>query len=91
MNSPAIAVSPGVVESPRAPEQLGSSVDTSFVTLPATPLAVDARGLALGVLAALAFIFESFSLTLLVAGVSLAIATIVGTFVTTWMIGRIAT
>lgn len=34
--------------------------------------------------------FESFSTALLVAGVSLAIATIVGTFVTTWMIGRIA-
>lgn len=34
--------------------------------------------------------FESFSTALLVAGASLAIAIIVGTFVTTWMIGRIA-
>jgi predicted PurR-regulated permease PerM len=34
--------------------------------------------------------FDSFSMALLVAGVSLAIATIVGTFVTTWMTGRIA-
>jgi len=34
--------------------------------------------------------FESFSMAFLVAGVSLAIATVVGTFVTTWMIGRIA-
>ncbi len=34
--------------------------------------------------------FESFSMALLVAGASLAIATLVGTFVTTWMIGKIA-
>jgi len=34
--------------------------------------------------------FDSFSSALLVAGTSLAIATLVGTFVTTWMIGRIA-
>ena len=34
--------------------------------------------------------FDSFSTALLVAGASLAIATVVGTFVTTWMIGRIA-
>jgi predicted PurR-regulated permease PerM len=34
--------------------------------------------------------FESLSTALLVAGASLAIATTVGTFVTTWMIGRIA-
>ena len=34
--------------------------------------------------------FGSLSMALLVAGGSLAIATIVGTFVTTWMIGRIA-
>jgi predicted PurR-regulated permease PerM len=34
--------------------------------------------------------FESFATALLVAGVSLAIATVVGTFVTTWMTGRIA-
>lgn len=34
--------------------------------------------------------FESVSSALLVAGSSLAIATVVGTFVTTWMTGRIA-
>jgi len=34
--------------------------------------------------------FESFPMALLVAGASLAIATTVGTFVTTWMTGRIA-
>jgi predicted PurR-regulated permease PerM len=34
--------------------------------------------------------FESFAIALLVGGASLAIATVVGTFVTTWMTGRIA-
>jgi predicted PurR-regulated permease PerM len=34
--------------------------------------------------------FESFSMAFLAGGVSLAIATLVGTFVTTWMTGRIA-
>jgi len=34
--------------------------------------------------------FESFPMAILVAGASLAIATLVGTFVTTWMTGRIA-
>lgn len=34
--------------------------------------------------------FDSFSMALLVSGASLAIATLVGTFVTTWMTGRIA-
>jgi predicted PurR-regulated permease PerM len=34
--------------------------------------------------------FESFAMALLVAGASIAIATVVGTFVTTWMTGRIA-
>jgi predicted PurR-regulated permease PerM len=34
--------------------------------------------------------FDSFGMALLVAGVSLAIATAIGTFVTTWMTGRIA-
>src|ERR1700730_8176447 len=34
--------------------------------------------------------FESFAMALLVAGASLAIATVVGTFVTVWMTGRIA-
>ena len=34
--------------------------------------------------------FESLAMAVLVAGTFLAIATIVGTFVTTWMTGRIA-
>jgi len=34
--------------------------------------------------------FDSLPMALLVAGVSMAIATVVGTFVTTWMTGRIA-
>ena len=34
--------------------------------------------------------FDSFPMALLVAGVSMAIAPVVGTFVTTWMTGRIA-
>ncbi len=34
--------------------------------------------------------FDSFPMALLVLGLSLAIATVVGTFVTTWMTGRIA-
>ena len=34
--------------------------------------------------------FDSFAMALLVAGASLALATVVGTFVTTWMTGRIA-
>jgi predicted PurR-regulated permease PerM len=34
--------------------------------------------------------FDAFPVALLVAGVSMAIATVVGTFVTTWMTGRIA-
>jgi predicted PurR-regulated permease PerM len=33
---------------------------------------------------------ESFAASFLVAGASMAIATVVGTFVTTWMVGRIA-
>src|SRR2546421_5854996 len=40
-----------------AAQHLASAVDTSHVTLPATRIAVDARGLALGVLAALSLIF----------------------------------
>ncbi|HLQ27205.1 MAG TPA: AI-2E family transporter [Acidiferrobacterales bacterium] len=34
--------------------------------------------------------FDAFSMALLVSGASLAIATVVGTFVTTWMTGKIA-
>ncbi len=46
---------------------------------------------AAGVTGMAAFIqFDSFSTALLVAGASLLIATVIGTFVTTWMTGRIA-
>jgi predicted PurR-regulated permease PerM len=34
--------------------------------------------------------FDSFSMALLVSGISLAIAIVVGTFVATWMTGKIA-
>lgn len=34
--------------------------------------------------------FESISMALLAAGISLGVATLVGTFVTTWMVGKIA-
>jgi predicted PurR-regulated permease PerM len=34
--------------------------------------------------------FDALSMALLVAGASMAIATVVGTFITTWMTGRIA-
>jgi predicted PurR-regulated permease PerM len=34
--------------------------------------------------------FDSFPMAFLASGISLAIATVVGTFVTTWMTGRIA-
>jgi len=34
--------------------------------------------------------FDSFPMALLVSGISVAIATLIGTFVTTWMTGRIA-
>ena len=48
-------------------------------------------GLTAAVVAMAAFMqFDSFSVGLLAAGASLAIATLVGTFVTTWMTGRIA-
>jgi predicted PurR-regulated permease PerM len=57
MNSAALPPSAGSVGSARAPEQRGSPADASLVTLPATRISVDARGLALGVLAALALIF----------------------------------
>ena len=46
-----------VPDSTHALEQGGSALDASLVTLPASRPAVDARGLALGVLAALALIF----------------------------------
>jgi len=48
-------------------------------------------GVTAGAIAMAAFMqFESFPMAFLVSGMSLAIATLVGTFVTTWMTGRIA-
>ena len=48
-------------------------------------------GITAGVTAMAAFMqFDSFTSALLVSGASLTIATFVGTFVTTWMTGRIA-
>jgi predicted PurR-regulated permease PerM len=57
MSHATIPVSAGTTDSARAVEQASSAVDTSRVTLPVTRISVDARGLALGVLAALALIF----------------------------------
>jgi predicted PurR-regulated permease PerM len=57
MNSAAAPIPIGTVDSARAVEQLGSAVDESVITLPATRMPVDARGLALGVLAAFACVF----------------------------------
>jgi predicted PurR-regulated permease PerM len=48
-------------------------------------------GVTAGAIAMAAFMqFESFPMAFLASGLSLAIATLVGTFVTTWMTGRIA-
>jgi predicted PurR-regulated permease PerM len=56
--SPAAVPAPaGTADSARAVEQVDSAVDASLVTLPATRMSVDARGLALGILAALALLF----------------------------------
>jgi predicted PurR-regulated permease PerM len=57
MNHAAVPASVGPTDSARAVEQLDSAVDASLVTLPATRISVDARGLALGILAALGSIF----------------------------------
>jgi len=56
--SPAAVPAPArTADSAPAVEQLESAVDASLVTLPATRMLVDARGLALGILAALALLF----------------------------------
>jgi predicted PurR-regulated permease PerM len=56
-----------MAESARAVAQSGSAVDASLVPLPATRMPVDARGLALGILAALAALFAlSWAQTFLV-------------------------
>ena len=56
MNPAAAPASIGAADSARAGEQQGPAVEASLVTLPATRMPVDARGLALGILAALAAI-----------------------------------
>ena len=57
MKPAAVPASAGTADSERAVEQVGAVVDASLVTVPATRMQVDARGLALGILAALASIF----------------------------------
>jgi predicted PurR-regulated permease PerM len=57
MNAAAVSASIGIDESARAGEQIGSTVDASLVTLPAVRMQANARGLALGILAALATVF----------------------------------
>jgi predicted PurR-regulated permease PerM len=57
MNTAAVPVSVVTADSAPAVEPTGSAVDAQVVTIPAIHLPVDARGLALGILAALASIF----------------------------------
>lgn len=57
MNSAAVPISIGTPDLARTVEPLGSAVDASLVTLPATRMPVEARGLALGILAALTCVF----------------------------------
>jgi predicted PurR-regulated permease PerM len=57
MNPAAVPASLGTADSAHGVEQLDSAVDTSLVTLPAARMPVDARGLALGILAVLASVF----------------------------------
>jgi predicted PurR-regulated permease PerM len=57
MNPPAVSASIVTVDSAPPVEQRDSPVDTSLVTLPAVRMQIDARGLALGLLAALATVF----------------------------------
>jgi predicted PurR-regulated permease PerM len=57
MKSAAVPVSAGTADTARAVEQVGSAVDASLLTVPATRMPVDARGLALAILAVLASIF----------------------------------
>ncbi len=57
MEPTAIPVTVIVADSPQAVEQGAAHVDASIVTLPASRAAVDARGLALGVLAILASVY----------------------------------
>src|SRR5271154_2702994 len=57
MTSAAVPVTIVTADSARVVDQPGFAADESLVTLPATRNAVDARGLALGILAALACVF----------------------------------
>jgi hypothetical protein len=57
VNPAAVPAPLGTADPARAVEQPGSAVDASLVTLPATRMPVDSRGLALGILAALAAVF----------------------------------
>jgi len=70
MNANAISASTGMADSALAVEQLVATVDASLVTLPAARMQVNARGLALGILASLATVFalswaQSFVIPLL--------------------------
>jgi len=57
MNSAAAPIAIDTADSAGVAERLGSVVDESRVTLPATRMPVDARGMALGVLATLGCVF----------------------------------
>jgi hypothetical protein len=59
VNDAAASASPGTADSAPAAKQLDSTVDASLVTLPAARMQVNARGLALGILASLATVFSS--------------------------------
>jgi predicted PurR-regulated permease PerM len=70
VNPITVSASTSMVDSARAVEQLDSTVDASLVTLPQARMQVNARGLALGILAALATVFalswaQSFLIPLL--------------------------
>lgn len=57
MNPANVFASIGTAASARAVEQLDSALDASLLSLPPTRMTVDARGLALGILAVLATVF----------------------------------
>ena len=70
VNPVAVPASTGMADSARAVGQLDATVDASLVTLPAVRMQVNARGMALGILAALATVFalswaQSFVIPLL--------------------------
>ena len=57
MNPATVTTPVGTADTARAADRLDADIDTSLVTLPATRMPVDARGMALGILAALASVF----------------------------------